>query len=99
MHHKFLVFCDRGYQVEKYDEGPNGEKPFSIDHPCFVPKAVWTGSFNATHTSIRSLENAVIIHRPEAARAYYDEWKTLLGLSEPLDWTSNYVEPEYRIGS
>jgi len=65
----------------------------------FQPQAVWTGSFNATFNGGRSLENAVILKSKRLASAYMEEWATLLGISEPLDWDSPYVAPEFRIGT
>ena len=86
MHHKFLVFCD----VQEEGDGP-------VATP--IPRAVWTGSFNMTQNATRSLENAVVIYDETIARAYYNEWRTVLGLSEPLDWRLPYIAPEYRIGT
>jgi hypothetical protein len=63
------------------------------------PKAVWTGSFNATETGAASLQNAVLIRDANIAAAYYNEWGVLLGISEPCEWTSDLVCPEYRIGA
>ena len=85
MHHKFFVFCDHD--------------PESNDPGGWVPKAVWTGSYNATFNASRSLENAVIITDPVIARAYFEEWGAVLGISEPLEWTSPYVTPDYRLGA
>lgn len=65
----------------------------------FEPQAVWTGSFNATFNGGRSLENAVILKSKRLASAYMEEWATLLGISESLDWNSPYVAPEFRIGT
>lgn len=89
MHHKFLVACD----VTR-TEDENGDEHFRPR-----PMAVWTGSFNATENGERSLENAVVIHSPKIARAYAEEWSHVFALSEPLDWSSRYVDPEWRIGS
>lgn len=91
MHHKFLVFCDAS--------GKKIEAGTPWEYSTFAPKAVWTGSFNATSNATRSIENAVLIDSTKVAEAYYDEWRKLLGLSEPLDWESPYVNPEYRIGT
>jgi hypothetical protein len=63
------------------------------------PYAVWTGSFNPTHNGTMSLENAVIIYDDEIAGAYYREWQQIEALSEPLDWNSPWVAPEWRIGT
>jgi len=64
-----------------------------------VPSVVWTGSFNFTHNGEASLENAVIIHSREIAEVYYSEWQQIFSLSEPLDWSAQWMEPEYRIGT
>ena len=91
MHHKFVVFCRIDSSPPKtYEE---------IDAFVSVPYAVWTGSFNFTKNGSLSLENAVYIEEPEIARAYYDEWAQVAALSESLDWDSEYVDPEWRIGS
>ncbi len=87
MHHKFMVFCRF-----------TGEDPISGQRET-ESYAVWTGSFNASENGTRSLENAVIIESPVVAAAYMEEWRTLFGISEPLDWESPWVQPEYRIGT
>jgi hypothetical protein len=61
--------------------------------------SVWTGSFNLSENGTRSLENAVVLRSPEVAAAYLSEWRTIVGISEPLDWESAYVDPEWRIGT
>lgn len=63
------------------------------------PAIAWTGSYNWTRTANRSLENAVVIRDPKAVKGFYLEYQQLLGLSEPLDWTSEWVAPEWRIGT
>lgn len=65
----------------------------------FTPYAVWTGSFNFTRNAGRSFENAVVINDPVIAQAYLKEWAQLLAISEPLDWQSEWVAPQWRIGS
>lgn len=62
-------------------------------------KAVWTGSFNFTHNAGQSFENAVFINDPRIAYAYLREYAQIMALSEPLDWTSEWMEPEWRIGT
>lgn len=89
MHHKFLVLCD----VETLAGGED----CMVVKP--IPRAVWSGSFNATHNGSRSLENALIIRDEQIAKAYFNEWKVVLGLSEPLNWAERYMQPEYRIGT
>lgn len=95
MHHKFMVFCDL---VPHYG-AESAEWPGNSEAWKAKPYAVWTGSFNATENGTRSLENAVIIRSPKIATAYLNEFRTLLGISEPLNWSSKWVRPEYRIGT
>ena len=54
----------------------------------FVPRVVWTGSFNFTLNATNSFENAVVLHDPKIVNAFYQEWGQILALSEPLDSTS-----------
>ncbi|MDD1770969.1 MAG: phospholipase D-like domain-containing protein [Methanomassiliicoccales archaeon] len=63
------------------------------------PFRVWTGSFNFTNNAQRSFENAVAIDDEKLSAAYFAEYQQVAALSEPLDWTSEWVEPEWRIGS
>jgi len=80
MHHKFLVFC-------KYTEFTENE----IN--SYTPYAVWTGSFNMTVNGTKSLENAVYIQNEKLASSYYSEWFNILMISESLDWSNEWVEP------
>jgi hypothetical protein len=88
MHNKFWIFCDGETVVQDM---------YRLRK--LQPVAVWTGSFNATKTGGRSFENAVIIRDRRVATAYAHEWAQIFALSEPLDWTTPWCEPEYRIGS
>lgn len=63
------------------------------------PFRVWTGSFNFTNNAEKSFENAVAIDDEKLAAAYFAEYQQVAALSEPLDWKSEWVEPEWRIGS
>lgn len=74
-------------------------KFFVFFNADLVPYAVWTGSFNATENAARSRENAVYLRSATIARHYAAEWSRTLALSEPLDWSSNFIEPEWRFGS
>lgn len=89
MHHKFAVFCRSGGR--EYLEDP--------DTPPITPYAVWMGSFNFTATSTMSLENAIYVEDPVVARAYLGEWEQVAAISEPLDWQSEWVDPQWRVGS
>jgi hypothetical protein len=87
MHHKFLVFC----AVARYS---NGQRQSQI-----IPLRVWTGSFNFTDNSANSLENVLLINSRVLSKAYFEEWQQVTALSEQLDWTSDWMEPEWRIGT
>lgn len=89
MHHKFLVFCK---YVESFDYADPEFSPY-------VPYAVWTGSYNMTNNATYSLENGIYIPSSDIARRYYHEWEQLIMVSEPLDWTSDYAEPELEINT
>jgi phosphatidylserine/phosphatidylglycerophosphate/cardiolipin synthase-like enzyme len=98
MHHKFLVACHVVSRTEKrYGDDPSDFVTATVPVP--VPFAVWTGSANLTANSVRSLENGLVIDSERIAQAYYDEWAQVAAISEPLDWTSEWVAPEWRIGS
>ena len=86
-HHKFLVFCHKEPPREKGG------------HELLSPYAVWTGSFNLTQNATTSFENAVYIRDREIALAFAQEYAQILALSEPLEWTSHWAAPEYRIGT
>lgn len=90
MHNKFSVFCN---VVEQFDE--QGEGSWYV----IKPYAVWTGSMNWSHNASRSFENAMLIYDTKIANAYAEEFGNIFALSEPLDWTSQWVAPQYRIGS
>jgi hypothetical protein len=105
-HHKFLVGCT--YRPDRHpdrhadadaDEDADGDG-FGTPFPqCFQPHAVWTGSFNLTANAERSFENVVVIEDEAIAQAYYNEWNQLAALSEPLDWDSEWCQPQWRIGT
>ena len=87
MHHKFLVMARYKSRTEE------GNQLY------WRPYAVWTGSYNMTQMGSDSWENSLILENPEIARAYLNEWTQLFAMSEPLDWTSPYVNPQWRIGT
>ena len=96
MHNKFLVFA----RVLRL---PEGQDQWSDNvggwWPRIAPYGVWTGSFNMTVTAGRSFENAVYITGPEVVAAYYQEWAQIAALSEPLEWSTDWMAPEWRLGS
>ncbi|MGF1747166.1 phospholipase D-like domain-containing protein [Vibrio cionasavignyae] len=82
MHHKFLVFCRR------IDETKSAESS------NLKPYAVWTGSYNMTANATHSLENGMYIKSERLSQQYFQEWKELIMVSEPLDWESEYCAPD-----
>jgi phosphatidylserine/phosphatidylglycerophosphate/cardiolipin synthase-like enzyme len=92
MHNKFLVFCN-------LTEGKTDEQFPDTTVPTIVPQSVWTGSFNLTKNATMSFENAVLLVGNSVAGAYFNEWAQILALSEPLDWRSEWMEPEWKVGT
>lgn len=108
MHNKFLIFTEN---IPIYDDVPStfgyAAEDYSADDNLDLPKllgvsdtaCVWTGSYNISQTAAKSLENAVVIRDQVIAQAYFNEWSQIMALSEPLDWESEWVAPEWRIGT
>jgi len=98
MHHKFVVLCRKigdmsaYYDLDVWDET-------GASRPHLEPYAVWTGSFNFTENGVRSLENAIYSTDLAIVEAYTDEWARIEALSEPLDWKTDWVAPEWRLGT
>lgn len=87
MHHKFLVFTDNLAQDDLF--------------PLWSPSkedCVWTGSYNLSHTAVRSFENVVVLQSSKIVEAYVNEWEQIVALSEPLDWKYTWATPEWHIG-
>lgn len=97
MHNKFLIF-GKIQKPRKEELRKTDEVMIKYDKK-FIPYAVWTGSLNLTKSATHSFENAVYIKDINIVNAYMKEWGQIYSLSEPLDWTSEYCEPELRIGS
>lgn len=89
MHNKFLIFCEE-------QTGLTTDPSIYLSHP--IPKLVWTGSYNISHNAEASLENAVILSDPGIVSAYWEQWMRIQEQSEPLNWKSRWVQPEYRVG-
>jgi len=64
----------------------------------YLPAEVWTGSYNASYSATLSFENVLAIKSDEIARAYLNEFSDIALLSEPLDWTTVWMRPQYAIG-
>lgn len=89
MHNKFLVFGE-------FKTDAVGGDGYPVK---FIPKKVWTGSFNFTKNAGRSFENVVIINNAKIAEAYSCEFAQIFALSEELDWKSSWIEPIFRVGT
>lgn len=98
MHHKFCVFARvrSGHERPGYHQGMAGTH---WDRDWIEPYAAWTGSFNWTLNASASLENAIFTTDKVVVQNFTKEWGNCFALSEPLDWTTTYVAPEYRVGS
>lgn len=84
MHNKFLVFCDVGTD--------------GVYNDHYIPREVWTGSYNMSATARLGFENGVAIKSEKLALAYAQEYSEILMLSEPLNWVNDWVDPEYTWG-
>lgn len=93
-HNKFAVFCD--LEIDELVSEFTGE-PYTLRR--LIPRTVWTGSFNWTVNATLSFENAVLIRDEQIANAYFAQWGHILAVSERLDWTSQYAEPEWTTGT
>jgi hypothetical protein len=94
MHHKFLVRLQRN--VEQGDDQFGGHYSSYAQARAL---AVWTGSFNFSINGGRSFENAIEIDDPTIAGAYLAEYARVATLSEPLNWTADWVDAEWRLGT
>jgi hypothetical protein len=107
-HHKFVLFCnyvgncsckecqkEKEYYSEDYLHCKYCKLKTQISH--IKPYAVWTGSFNFTKNAGTSLENAVVLHDEKIVKAFYNEYAQIAAISEPLNWTANWIQPEWEI--
>jgi phosphatidylserine/phosphatidylglycerophosphate/cardiolipin synthase-like enzyme len=93
MHNKFIVLCKQtSHTLMQTDDEAS-------EYRNYEPYEVWTGSFNFTKNAGLSFENAVILKDTAIARAYFQEYAQIAALSEPLNWESEWVRPEWRVGS
>ena len=89
-----------GVASQKGNARPRMHHKFAVFlNANFKPYRVWTGSYNWTNNAELSFENAVVLDDKSIVSAYFKEFQQIAALSEPLDWTSEYVQPEYRIGT
>ncbi len=91
LHDKFLVFSELNFLPEP---GPPDALYVNGEHE-WKPRVVWTGSYNPTRLANRSLESTLIIRDERIAGLFLHKWACIMALSEPLDWTSDSVQPEW----
>lgn len=98
LHHKFCLF---GRFVPGRDRPGFREDMIGSmwDAEYVDTYAAWTGSFNWTSSASHSLENAIYTVDELVVQNLTKEWANCFALSERLDWSSTYVEPEYRLGT
>ncbi|MDW7691575.1 hypothetical protein R9C00_17490 [Flammeovirgaceae bacterium SG7u.111] len=94
-HNKFLVFCN--FIKESTDDTRKNEEAI------YNPVSVWTGSFNLTWNAVNSFENAIYLEDKNGNNpiimSYLKEHHQIFALSEKIDWRTDWVEPEFRIGT
>lgn len=98
------IRCVGNHNTDKTPAFPRMHNKFLIfartdNESNVVPYSVWTGSFNFTKNAGMSLENVVLIEKQEIVNAYVQEFGQICAISEPLDWSSEWVEPEWRMGT
>ncbi len=96
MHSKFLVLCHLEHVDPKTIDSRTGDIIDLSTDDNFIahvvkPYAVWTGSYNFTANSTRSIENGLLITDPNIVSAYLDEFIYWYPFSEPLDWNHNWT--------
>jgi phosphatidylserine/phosphatidylglycerophosphate/cardiolipin synthase-like enzyme len=64
----------------------------------FEPYSVWTGSFNFSETASKCAENAIVLNDSKIVDGYMQEYGALAAISEPLNWTSRWCAPQYKLG-
>lgn len=85
MHNKFLIFGNVNEEEDRRYE--------------FEFCETVTGSYNITKNASNRFENMVVIRNKSAMEAFYNEFSQIFALSEPLNWHSDWCEPQYRIGT
>jgi hypothetical protein len=97
------IRCCGNYNKDKNPTCPRMHNKFlvfcKIKNNVLEPYAVWTGSLNLTYNSTNSLENGLYITEKDIIKAYTNEWANIMAISEKLDWTLEWCEPEFRIGT
>ena len=105
MHNKFALWCEViKDEITVTDEMARHGIYNEYKRPVYVPKALWTGSYNWTINSGFSLENAIYIEGDNDELdniydPYLNMFSNCFALSEPLNWEVPWCCPEWRIGT
>lgn len=83
MHNKYIVF---GRVI--------GSSASSIEFNAY---SVWMGSYNLSQNASMSFESVVILYSVQAADTFLKDFRLLFSLSEPLDWQSEWLCPQFKI--
>lgn len=99
------IRCVGNHNSDKFVVNPRMHNKFVVfckydkKQKTIIAHEVWTGSFNFTNNAGSSFENAVLIKDKKIATAYLREFAQIMAISEPLDWQSKWIAPEWRLGS
>ena len=93
LHDKFLVFSELNF-IPDPEPGPPDAVYTNGEHE-WKPRVLWTGSYNPTRLANRSLETTFTIRDEGIAGFFLHKWSCIMALSEPLDWTSDSIQPQW----
>jgi hypothetical protein len=93
------IRCVGNYSPTRDFYIPKMHNKFLVFYHKTEGHTVWTGSMNLINGCEKGFENAVYIKDKDVAEYYSLVFERIFTLSEPLDWTSKWCEPEYRIGT
>lgn len=103
---KYNNLCDH-FNLIQINQNAYNEICNKSDFPDFynyyAPVEVWTGSFNFSHNASLSFENILSLKDMSGwnpiLKAYLKEYRQLFSISEQLNWTHEYICPDYHYGS
>ena len=94
MHLKYLVFAEPILETVPSPDGEGMQETVS-----WKGRALWSGSCNLSLMASRSCEVAYIFRDPAIADAHIRHWAQIAARSETLDWTSIWIDSQWRLGS
>lgn len=102
------IRCVGNYNSDRKPAFPRSHHKFLVfckfdEEGKYIPKALWTGSFNLTKNATNSFENVLFLTDTKGdnsiIEAYLNEHHQIFALSEKLNWEHDWSVPEFRIGS